>query len=272
MEWELLEDEDHKKLNQLVSDLNKMYTTMPAMYQKDDSWEGFEWINCITPQSCMLSYIRKAEKTEDTLVVVANFANAKQEFTIGVPYEGKYKEILNTDARTYGGSGCVNAKEKKTLEQECDGKPYAIEVVGAPLSISIFSYAPYTPAEKAEIEKAKAEALRKEREEKERREAEEAARVTALEAEEAKEAAKKASQEAREKAKAANEAAERLKKILAKEKDGGQKAGEETPAKKISVKETDAKKVPVKESGTKKTTGKETSAKKSGTKQGEKSK
>ena len=272
VEWELLEDEDHKKLNQLVSDLNKMYTTMPAMYQKDDSWEGFEWINCITPQSCMLSYIRKAEKTEDTLVVVANFANAKQEFTIGVPYEGKYKEILNTDARTYGGSGCVNAKEKKTLEQECDGKPYAIEVVGAPLSISIFSYTPYTPAEKAEIEKAKAEALRKEREEKERREAEEAARVTALEAEEAKEAAKKASQEAREKAKAANEAAERLKKILAKEKDGGQKAGEETPAKKISVKETDAKKVPVKESGTKKTTGKETSAKKSGTKQGEKSK
>lgn len=214
VEWELLKEDDHKKLNKLVSDLNKMYTTMPAMYRKDDSWEGFEWINCITPQSCMLSYLRKAEKEEDTLVVVANFANVKQEFTVGVPYEGKYREILNTDARAYGGSGCVNAKEKKTLEQEWDGKPYAIEMVSAPLSISIFAYTPYTPEEKEAIERAKAEALKKAKEEKEKREAEEAARITALEAEAAKEAAKKASKEAREKAKAANEAAERLKKIL----------------------------------------------------------
>ncbi len=220
IEWELLENEDHKKLNKLVSDLNKMYTTLPAMYQKDDSWEGFEWINCITPQACMLSYLRKAEKVEDTLVVIANFANTKQEFTIGVPYEGKYKEILNTDSRTYGGSGCVNAREKRTLEQEWDGKPYAIEMVSAPLSISIFSYTPYTTEEKAEIEKAKAEAIRKAKEEKERQEAEEAARVTALEAEAAKEAAQKASKEARDKAKAANEAAERLKKILAKQSEG----------------------------------------------------
>lgn len=241
VQWELLENDDHQKLNRLISDLNKMYTTMPAMYQKDDSWEGFEWINCITPQSCMLSYLRKAEKTEDTLVVVSNFANAKQEFTIGVPYEGKYREILNTDARTYGGSGCVNEKEIKTLEQEWDGKPYAIEMVSAPLSISIFAYTPYTPEEKAEIEAAKAEALRKAKEEKERREAEEAAKITAMEAEEAKEAAKRASKEAREKAKAANEAAERLKKILAKEKDNVKESAKETPARKSRTKQDQKK-------------------------------
>lgn len=241
VQWELLENDDHQKLNRLISDLNKMYTTMPAMYQKDDSWEGFEWINCITPQSCMLSYLRKAEKTEDTLVVVANFANAKQEFTIGVPYEGKYREILNTDARTYGGSGCVNEKEIKTLEQEWDGKPYAIEMISAPLSISIFAYTPYTPEEKAEIEAAKAEALRKAKEEKERREAEEAAKITAMEAEEAKEAAKRASKEAREKAKAANEAAERLKKILAKEKDNVKESAKETPARKSRTKQDQKK-------------------------------
>lgn len=232
VEWELLENDDHKKLNSLVADLNKMYTTLPAMYQKDDSWEGFEWINCITPQACMLSYLRKAEKVEDTLVVVANFANAKQEFTVGVPYEGKYKEILNTDSRTYGGSGCVNEKEKRTLEQEWDGKPYAIEMVSAPLSVSIFSYTPYTPEEKAEIERAKAEAIRKAKEEKERQEAEEAARITAMEAEAAKEAAQKASKEAREKAKAANDAAERLKKILAKQKESDKEPKKETVVKK----------------------------------------
>ena len=226
VEWELLDNPEHKKLNKLVSDLNKMYTTVPAMYEKDDSWEGFEWINCITPQACMLSYLRKAEKIEDTLVVVANFANAKQEFTVGVPYEGKYKEILNTDATLYGGSGIVNNKEKHSIEKEWDGKPYAIEMVSAPLSLSIFSYTPYTPQEKAEIDKAKAEAIRKAKEEEEKRVAKELARVTALEAKEAKEAAKKAMKEAEEKAKAANEAAEKLKKITEREKKRAQEKKE----------------------------------------------
>ncbi|MCM1261192.1 MAG: 1,4-alpha-glucan branching protein GlgB [Butyrivibrio sp.] len=218
VEWELLEYPEHKKLNKLMADLNKLYTTLPAMYKKDDSWEGFEWINCITPQECMLSYMRKADKEKDTLVVVANFANAKQDFTVGVPYEGKYKEILNTDATAYGGSGTINSKEKHTIDKEWDGKPYAIEVVSAPLSLSIFEYIPYTAEEKDAIDKAKAEAIRKAKEEQEKREATEAARITAMEAEEAKAAAKRAMQEAEEKVKAANAAAERLKKITEKEK------------------------------------------------------
>ena len=218
VEWGLLEQPEHKKLNKLVSDLNKLYTSLPALYKKYDSWEGFEWINCITPQACMLSYIRKSDKEEDTLIVVANFANTKQDFTVGVPYEGKYKEILNTDAVSYGGSGTVNAKEKQTIDKEWDGKPYAIEMVSAPLSISIFAYKPYTKQEKAAIDKAKAEAIRKAKEEEEKRQATEAARITALEAKEAEETAKRAMQEAEEKAKAAREAAERLKKITEKEK------------------------------------------------------
>ncbi|MCM1087391.1 MAG: 1,4-alpha-glucan branching protein GlgB [Muribaculaceae bacterium] len=216
VEWELLENDDNKKLNKLVSDLNKLYTTLPAMYRKDDSWEGFEWINCITPQACMLSYLRKDEKEADTLVVVANFANVKQEFTVGVPYAGKYKEILNTDAKAYGGSGIVNTKEQRAIEKEWDGKPYAIEMVSAPLSLSIFAYTPYTAEEKAAIKKAKEEAIRKAKEEEERRIAEEEARITAIEAKEAKEAAQRATKEAREKAKAAEKAAERLKKIKEK--------------------------------------------------------
>ncbi|MDD6811123.1 MAG: 1,4-alpha-glucan branching protein GlgB [Lachnospiraceae bacterium] len=216
VEWGLLENPEHKKLNKLMSDLNKLYTTKPALYAKDDSWEGFEWINCITPQQCMLSYLRKAEKPEDTLVIVANFANAKQDFTVGVPFEGKYKEILNTDAKAYGGTGTVNTKEKRSIEKEWDGKPYAIEMVSAPLSLSIFAYTPYTAEEKAEIEKAKAEAIRKAKEAEEKRIAKEEARITALEAKAAKEAAKKAIEEAEAKEKAANEAAERWKKINAK--------------------------------------------------------
>ena len=220
VEWNLLEIDANAKLNRLVADLNKLYTSKPALYAKDNSWEGFEWINCITPNACMLSYIRKADKMEDSLVVVANFANVKQEFRVGVPYEGKYTEILNTDAKIYGGKGITNKNICDTIETEWDGKPYAIDMVSAPLSISIFSYMPYTAEEKAEIDRVRAEEIRKAKEAEERRAAKEAAESIAREAEEAKKLAKAAAAEAKERAriaeemvKKAQEAETRLQKI-----------------------------------------------------------
>ena len=220
VEWELLEQEEHGKLNRLFADMNKLYLSQPALYAKDTSWDGFEWINCITPNACMLSYVRKASEPLDSLVVVANFANAKQNFRIGVPYEGKYTEILNTDAKIYGGNGVVNQDVCRTEEEEWDGKPYAIDMVSAPLSISIFSYVPYTADEKAEIERVRAEKRRKEKEEEERRIAQETADTIAREAAEAKRLAKIAAAEAKEKArlademiKKAQEAAVKLQKI-----------------------------------------------------------
>lgn len=230
VEWNLLEVDEHAKLNRLVADLNKLYTSKPALYAKDTSWEGFEWINCITPNACMLSYLRKTDKQGDSLVVVANFANAKQKFRIGVPYEGKYKEILNTDAKIYGGTGIVNKNVCDTIETEWDGKPYAIDMVSAPLSVSIFSYTPYTAEEKAEIDRVRAEELRKAKEAEERRAAKEAADTIAREAAEAKKLAKEAAEEARKRAKVAEEmlkkaqdAADKLQQITeaqeAREKD-----------------------------------------------------
>ena len=220
VEWELLEKEENAGLNRLVADVNKLYTSKPALYAKDTSWEGFEWINCITPESCMLSYVRKDGRPENMLVVVANFADVKQDFRVGVPCEGKYTEILNTDAKIYGGSGEIDNKTCNTIEMEWDGKPYAIDLVSAPLSVSIFSYTPYTPEEKAEIERVRAEELRKAKEAEERRIAEEAAKAIAQEAAEARRLAKIAAAEAKERAKEADEmvrrakeAADKLKKI-----------------------------------------------------------
>ena len=216
VEWELLQNEEHAKLNRLVADMNKLYTTKPALYAKDTSWEGFEWINCITPNACMLSYIRKTDKPDETLVVVANFADVKQEFRVGVPYEGKYKEILNTDARIYGGQDIVNKKVCSTVEAEWDGKPYAIDMVSAPLSISIFSYTPYTDEEKAEIERVRAEEIRRAKEAEERRAAKEIADAIAKEAEEAKRLAKIAAAEAKERAKVAEEMIKKAQEAEAK--------------------------------------------------------
>lgn len=285
VEWELLEKEDHGKLNRMVADLNKLYVSQPALHVKDTSWEGFEWINCITPNACMLSYIRKTDKTDDMLVVVANFADVRQEFRVGVPFEGKYKEIFNTDDRIYGGSGCVNKKACETKEMEWDGKPYAIDMVSASLSISIFSYTPYTEEEKAVIEKKRAEERRKAKEAEERRLAKEEAEQTAKAAAEArelakqaaaeaKELAKRAAEEARQRAKAADEmvkkaeaAALKLQKLTQRqetqtadvEKEDSSSEKKETVAKKPASRETSsAKKTSTvkKAAAEKKTTGK----------------
>lgn len=193
-EWGLLQQEAHKGVNQLVKDLNALYKDQSALYAKDTSFEGFEWINCISPESCMVSYMRKADKETDTLIVVANFAGIEQEFTVGVPYDGKYKEILNTDSKSYCGLGRVNTRVKAALEGEVDGKPYSIQVRSAPLSVSILSYIPYTEKEKLEIEKKKAEKEAKER----AKEAELVAKQAKAEALEAKKRADEAIKKAKE--------------------------------------------------------------------------
>ncbi len=218
-EWGLLSYEPHKGVNQLVKDLNALYKEKPALYAMDTRPEGFEWINCITYEKCMVSFLRKTDKIKDTLVVVANFANQEQEFTIGVPYEGKYKEVLNTDAKCYGGLGRTNGQAIFVDEQEIDGKPYSFKMTSAPLSISIFSYVPYTAKEKQMIAKKKERLAAEAKAEEARKEAEEA-KAQALkameEAEEATRQAREAEARARQAQKRAEEELEKAREELAK--------------------------------------------------------
>ena len=207
-EWPLLQYDSHKGINRLIKDLNKLYQEKPALYSLDTRPEGFEWINCISPEKCMVSFMRKSDKPEDTLVVTVNFANVEQEFVVGVPLEGKYKEILNTDAKCYGGLGRVNGKAKFVSETEVDGKPFSFTMKAAPLSASIFAFVPYTEKEKQQIAKKKAEIEAQARAEAARLEAEEAKRQ-ALAAQEEALAAKKQAEEAVEKAKKAQRKAEK---------------------------------------------------------------
>ena len=221
--WSLTQYEEHKGIQTLMKDLNFLYKEKPALYAKDTSSEGFEWINCITADKCMLSYLRKADRIEDTLLVIANFAGAEQEFTVGVPYDGKYKELLNTDHEIYGGKSKSMTRAKAADEGEVDGKPYSVTVTMAPLSLMILSYIPYTEKEKKEIAKKKAEKEARQRvveaEAVVKSAKEEAARIR-QEAEEAvlraKEAVKKAEEEEK-KAQAALEKAVKAEEDLKKQ-------------------------------------------------------
>lgn len=215
-EWSLLSYDTHKGVNLLVKDLNRLYRELPALYALDTSPEGFEWINCISPEKCMVSFLRKSKKEKETLVVVVNFANAEQEFVIGVPREGKYTEILNTDSKCYGGQGRVNEEAIFVEEEEIDGKPYSFRMKSAPLSASIFTYVPYNEEEKRQI------AMKKKI-----REAEKRAGEAGEEALAAKEEAEKIRQEAREAERLAKEAAERAKAAEKKAAEAEKKALEE---------------------------------------------
>ncbi len=217
-EWTLLSYDFHQGVHRLVQDLNQLYKERRALYALDTSPDGFEWINCISSEKCMVSFLRKTDKPEELLVVTVNFANAQQEFVVGVPLEGKYKEILNTDAVCYGGKGRINGKAKGTSETEVDGKPYSFSMTAAPLSASIFTYIPYTEKEKQQIAKKKAEREAIRHAEAAMREAEEAKRLALAAKEEAAEA-KRQAQEAEKRAIAAEKKAEQeLQRALEEQK------------------------------------------------------
>lgn len=145
-EWELLKYPDHKGMAALVKKLNELYTTKPALYEWDDKPEGFAWINSINSAENLLTFMRRTRKKESLLVVAANFSGVEKQVKIGVPYEGSYKEILNTDAEEFGGSGMVNKRAKRAVKKEWDDRPYSVSITLAPLSVSILEFRPANKA------------------------------------------------------------------------------------------------------------------------------
>ena len=157
LEWGLLELPVHKNMQDYVRTLNKLYLEHPALYEMDYDPEGFEWINCSYQNESMVMFIRRSKKAGETLLFICNFDNIEHEkFRVGVPFEGKYKEIFNTDAKEFGGSGRVNGRMKSSKKIEWDEKEDSIEVNIPPMSVSIFTCTPEPKAKKAGAGKAAA--------------------------------------------------------------------------------------------------------------------
>ena len=157
LSWELLEDKEHLQLKNYMAALHAFYKANPALYQLDEKPEGFEWINGMEWEKNLLIFLRRTRKKEDTLLVVCNFSNVEyDDFRIGVPYPGKYKEMFNSDAESYGGTGVGNPRVKMSKKTECDERKNSITVKLAPLSVQVFSYTkPETGAASNKRAKAK---------------------------------------------------------------------------------------------------------------------
>ena len=141
LDWHLLQYPDHQGVQGVVRDLNHIYQMVPGFAAGDHSPEGFEWINHTYADESILAFQRNGSAETDTLVVIGNYTPvAREHFRIGVPYDGFWQEILNTDAKEYGGSGCGNYGGVVADPVEWDGRTYSIRLLLPPLSMVIFRF------------------------------------------------------------------------------------------------------------------------------------
>jgi len=140
IDWGLLKEERNASLNLYVKELNRLYKKYPALYAYDFEDRGFEWISCLDADHSIIVFIRKTDKSSDTLLIICNFTPVVYEhFLIGVPFQGKYKEIFNSDYVRFGGQGNVNKRVKQSRHTGADGRKDSLSVVVPPLGISIFT-------------------------------------------------------------------------------------------------------------------------------------
>ena len=138
-------------LKTYLRDLNAVYKTHPALYEKDNEYDGFEWVQLMKYEENVIVFERKTDRPEETLLAVCNFAAVPYEaYQIGVPFYGKYKEIFNSDQKAYGGNGTVNPRVKTGKPEACDERNYSITLKIPALGTVILSC---TPVEEPKVRK-----------------------------------------------------------------------------------------------------------------------
>lgn len=141
LDWHLLEYPLHAGMKKWVSDLNHVYRNHPSLFELDCNPAGFSWIDCQDHDQSILAYSRQTQSKEepDQLVVVCNFTPVpRHNYRIGVTQHAFYRELLNSDASEYGGSGLGNYGGLHSDEWRHHGHNYSISITIPPLSMVVF--------------------------------------------------------------------------------------------------------------------------------------
>ncbi|MDN4617729.1 1,4-alpha-glucan branching protein GlgB [Paenibacillus sp. PsM32] len=138
LDWLLLEYDMHQKMKSYTRELNHLYLQLPALWEQDHEWEGYEWLNADDAARSVITYMRKGKKTNDTLIIAINFQPIPQvNYRVGVPKAGTYEEIWNSDEPRFGGTGgrteSLLFSEKVPFHQQ----EQSIEMTLPPLSVII---------------------------------------------------------------------------------------------------------------------------------------
>jgi 1,4-alpha-glucan branching enzyme len=139
LEWYLLESPLHSALARWVRDLNTVYRGEPALHELDFDAAGFAWVDCKDFQRSVVSFLRRGRKADDQLLFVCNFTPVvRQNYRVGVPQEGFWKEVLNSDAPLYGGSGQGNFGGLQSVPLPIHGLPYSLSMTLPPLAVVVY--------------------------------------------------------------------------------------------------------------------------------------
>ena len=135
LDWHLLDYPLHNKLKRYFSQLNHLYKKHPALYEIDFRQEGFEWVDINDKEKSIISYLRKTEKEEETILVVCNLTPLiRENYKIGVPYKSFWEEILNSDAEEFGGSNVGNLGGIEAIDEPMHNRAYSLNLTLPPLA------------------------------------------------------------------------------------------------------------------------------------------
>jgi 1,4-alpha-glucan branching enzyme len=138
LDWMLYDFDMHCNLNGYMKDLIKIYKRSKPLYELDHNPDGFEWIDVNNHHQQIFSFIRKSKENQEIFIVVSNFSeHPYHSYKVGVPVETEYIEVINSDDEVYGGSGIVNKKALKSVDESFHGQPFCIEMNIPPFGISI---------------------------------------------------------------------------------------------------------------------------------------
>jgi len=139
LEWHVLGYPEHEGLRRWVADLNRLYRAEPALYQVDFEQSGFEWVDCNDSEQSVLSFLRRPRGGGAPVLVVCNFTPVpRTNYIVGVPTGGYWREIANSDAALYGGSGVGNLGGVESAPVSAHGRFHSLALTLPPLSTLMF--------------------------------------------------------------------------------------------------------------------------------------
>ena len=139
LEWHVLQYPLHAGVKQWVRDINQMYRDSPALYALDFSNEGFQWVDCNDAQASTLAYLRKGRNGEQVLVVCNFTPMPRDNYIVGAPRAGRWRERLNSDAKEYGGSGIGNFGSIEASPLPAHGQFHSLSLRLPPLAVLILT-------------------------------------------------------------------------------------------------------------------------------------
>lgn len=141
LDWFLLAEEEHQAVQNWMRDLLHLYKKNPALYQDEQIWEGFEWINADDAYRSIFSFVRHSKNKKKNLLFVINFTPMTwEDYRVGVPRKKQYKLIMNSDDGKYGGTGKERPVVYKAVKKECDGRPFSFAYELPPYGVAVFEF------------------------------------------------------------------------------------------------------------------------------------